>query len=216
MARAKSVSWHALLGRACFLSLLLAAGPLRAEPTLALGLPICAESTVRLEASAGALFDGEIRLALKSGLAATLSFEWRLWRERSAWWDDRLAQGGVRYRIFYDILEQRYEAFDESGRSVAGGGELAAIEAELCLARDMVIRAPLPLLAEHSYYVDVMARLQPLDPSEIQGLEDWLRGNGRAALRGISRGARRIFGDDAGLSSRSAIARSAVFPGDRP
>jgi hypothetical protein len=217
MAIGNSQLGRALLAGACFVLLsILGARIAAAAPTLTLDAPACTERSAHLTLSVSELFDDETRLALESGLPTTLSFEWRLWRKRNGWWDDRIATGGVRYRIFYDLLEERYEAFEESGRRITGSRELSVLEETLCARHDLEIRSPIPLLDRHRYYIDVMARLQPLDSAEMQGLEDWLRGSGKAALRGISRGARKIFGSGAGLRSRSVVARSAVFNGAVP
>ena len=160
------------------------------------------------------LFDAEIQAALESGLPATLAFRWQLFHDRPGRRNEREAMGLALLRIYYDVLEDRYTIFGSDGRSIASCK--AAAELEAALRETGELRLPLGrrLQADRIYYLELEARLEPLDPDEIRDLEGWLRGGGdEDPLSGVSRYAEGALKRLAGLGSRQAKARSEGFHG---
>ena len=155
----------------------------KADPStdlrLVLGMPRLEEAEVVLDLRVTGLFTEDMREVLESGLPATLSFEWELWRHRASWWDRRVLSGGLYYRIFYDVLEETYDLIDSKGRSIASCATIEEVEAVLCLDQVLELSGAIDLLATHRYYTGVEARLEALDEEELRKLEFWLQGDER-------------------------------------
>jgi hypothetical protein len=188
------------------------------EAALALQAPELVEGALLVRFTLSGIFDEDVRASLDTGLPATLAFRWQLWQEREGWWDRGLEAGGAWYRIFYDVLERRYQLFDASGRRVAGCATLDEVDAELC--REQGLRVPLPrgIRPDRRYFLELEARLEPLDVNEIRDLEGWLGGSMReSGSRGLMTGASRyavgMLKKMAGMGSRRAQARSEAFAG---
>jgi len=195
-------------------ALLAAAGPVFAAPSLVLDEPVWRGDSLVVDVTLAGFFDEEVAAALSAGLPATLAVEWRLWRQR-ALWPDRLVDAEVlRFRVFFDVLEERYDVFDDAGRQVAHCAEVGEVAAILCGRRRLEIR-PRPRLAPGGRHVlQVSAELEPLDPREIRGLEGWLRGadreGERGILPGISRASTEMLTRMTGLGRRRVEASVAV------
>ncbi len=189
------------------------------SPVLVLEAPALEEGHLLVGYRLTGLFDDEIESSLESGLPATLVFRWRLWRQRNGWPDRRLATGGTLHRVYYDVLEDRYEVFNDAGRSVASCADVSEVESLLCGKGELVVDTPAPLRAGRIYFIELEVLLEPVDSDEIRGLEDWLSGTregekGRRVFSGVSRYAEGFLRRMAGLGSRSAWARSETFHGD--
>ena len=189
-----------------------------AEAEVHLGQPYRDGDAVWADYAVSGLFDEEIRAALESGLPATLIFEWHLWRQRSGWWDSHVTGDQVLYRIFFDILEERYDVFDGAGRGVFTSEDLSKVEAALCAGQRIELTAASRLERRHEYYVEMKARLVPLDPEEMRDLEGWFRGTlgdegGGNVLSSISEQVAGLLKNMVGLGSRTAWARSELFRG---
>jgi hypothetical protein len=162
------------------------------------------------------IFDAEVREALAAGLPATLAFRWQLWEERAVWPDRGLETGGTWVRINFDVLEKRYDLFDETGRRVAGCASLAEVDASLCREQGLRIDLPGNLSRDRRYHIRLEARLEPLNVNQIRDLEAWLEGEGDESVElGISDYAVGVLKDMTGMGSRGAQARSASFSGRR-
>ncbi len=147
------------------------------EPRLRLGEPHTEGERVYLDCTLSGLIAGEVLDALQSGLPTTLVFEWQLWWDRDGLWDKREATGLTYYRIYYDVLQNRYDIFDRRGRLHATAEDPAGTEN--CFGAESAMELPSipPLSSENFYYLDMTVRIEPLDEEEIRNLEDWLRGD---------------------------------------
>ena len=186
------------------------------EPTLTIGDPYDRNGALCFDLEVSGLFGGEAAEALHSGLPATVIVQWGIWRHRNRWWDDEIVSGSTFYRVFYDVLEERYDLFDRSGRALASSADLDEIEQALCRQRGLTTVRTDRLDKDAQYVIEVLARLEPLDEQEIEGLEAWARGSRdgsreKSFLSGISRGAKGWLKNFVGPEARSAWARSAVF-----
>ena len=182
------------------------------DPTLELGEPYLRNSRLCFDLELSGLFGGETAEALHSGLPATVIVQWGIWRKRKAWWDDEVVSGSTFYRVFYDVLEQRYDLFDRSGRPLASSENLEEIEHALCRRRGLATVRADRLDPEARYVIEVLTRLNPLDEQEISNLESWARGGGdETFLSSVSHRAIGWLKNLVGPGIRSAWAKSAVF-----
>lgn len=187
------------------------------KPELRLSEPYPCEDRLCLDVSLLQMFDQEILAALESGLPATLLFRWRIWKQRSSWWDSEVSAGGEELRIFYDVLDDRYDMFDGAGRNIATGQSIESLEEVLGEGQRLEMARLTLLRTDHRYYVEVKARLEPLDEEEIRDLENWLGGSRRQdseeLLSDLARHAVGLLKDMAGLGGRTIRAKSAAFSG---
>jgi hypothetical protein len=187
-----------------------------AEPELSVGRPYVQEGTVCLDFSFSGIFAGEVLDALHSGLAATLVVEWRMWRQREGWWDSSVDDGATFFRVYFDILQQRYDVFNRHGRRIASEQDLAGVERAICQPGGLTLCPAVRLLAGRRYYVEVLVRIKPLDEDEIRDLENWLSGRpgGRdGILKIVSRRTQDLLKSVVGPNERSAWERTEVFWG---
>jgi hypothetical protein len=187
-----------------------------AEPELSVGRPYVQEDAVCLDFSFSGIFAGEVLDALHSGLAATVMVEWRIWRQREGWWDSSVDDGATFFRVYFDILQQRYDVFNRHGRPIASAQDLAGVERAICQPNGLALCPAVRLLAGQRYYVEVLVRIQPLDEDEIRDLESWLHGRtgGRKGiLKILSRQTQDLLKGVVGPNERSAWARTEIFWG---
>ena len=185
---------------------------------LRVGAPRHHEGRVYLDCELTGMISGEVLDALQSGLPATVIFEWQLWWDRDGWWDKRVDTGATFYRIYYDVLQTRYDVFDHRGRLLLSAETPAAVEACFRQQPGLELREFPPVLADRLYYIDLVARIEPLDEEEIRDLEDWLRGDedGRNSLDLVSTLSNQVFGWLKGVvvpGGTSVRARTAAFQG---
>lgn len=184
------------------------------DPTLTIGEPVVRDGMLEFELEVAGLFGGDAVEALHSGLPATVVVQWGLWRQRSGWWDDQIVSGSTFFRVYYDVLEQRYDLFDRSGRPLAGSEQLVEIENALCRRRGLSTVLVENLDPEASYLLEVLARLEPLDDEQIDQLEAWARGEREKDKPFLSAVSRRAVGwlkKRVGPEARTAWARSEPF-----
>ncbi len=188
-----------------------------ADPTLELGAPYLRNGILYFDLELSGLFGGEAVEALHSGLPATVTIQWGIWRKRKAWWDDEVVSGSTFYRVFFDVLEQRYDVFDRSGRPLASSEDLGEIEHALCSRRGLkTVRAD-KLEPKAKYMIEVLSRLEPLDDQDISNLESWARGEGgdKTFLSSVSKRTVGWLKKMVGPGIRSAWAKSESFKVDR-
>ena len=184
------------------------------DPALRIGPPAVRDGMLEFELEVSGLFAGDAAEALHSGLPATVVIRWSLWRLRSGWWDDEVVSGSTFYRVYYDVLEQRYDLFDRTGRPLAGSDDLDEIENALCRRRGLTTVRAENLDPDAEYALEVLARLEPLDDEQIDQLEAWARGeheSDKPFLSAVSRRAAGWLKNLVGPEARSAWARSEPF-----
>ena len=189
---------------------------LDAEPELSVGRPYTRDGTVCLDFSFSGIFAGDVLDALHSGLAATLVIEWRMWRQREGWWDSSVDDGATFFRVYFDILQQRYDVFNRHGRPIASERDLSGVEGAICRPGDLELCPAVRLLAGRRYYVEVLVRIKPLDEDEIRDLESWLNGRPRGRdgiLKILSRQTQDLLKGVVGPNERSAWAKTEIFWG---
>ncbi len=184
------------------------------DPTLQIGAAYIRDGMLCFDLEVSGLFVGSAVEALHAGLPATVIVQWGILRHRSGWWDDKVLSGSTFFRVFYDVLEQRYDLFDRNGRPLVDSDRLSTIETALCRRHGLsTVRAD-RLDDDAKYMIEVQARLEPLDEQEIDDLEAWARGRDGRDKPFLSSLSRRAIGwlkDMVGPEARSAWNRSDTF-----
>jgi hypothetical protein len=165
-----------------------------------------------------AMIRGEVLDALHTGLPATIVFEWRIWQRRDGWWDRRVEDGATYFRVFYDVLQNRYDVFDRRGRPVASSNDPDEIEDIIAGRPGLKLVSANVLRADQRYYVEVLARIELLDEEEVRRLKDWLSGSGRDEngldlVGKMSERMAKILGGIVGPSEKTIISKTDDFYG---
>lgn len=194
--------------------------PVRADDAaeIVVGAPQRSGDEIKIELTIPEIFEAEIGVALESGLPATFLLGWKVWQERSGWWDRQVGGGERRYRIFFDVLEEHYDLFDHTGRRTATCESLDEVEDLLCGEQTLDLPTPSRLTPRQRYYIEVEIILESLDVEEIRDLEGWLGGDPDAAdtdgaLSSLSDDAMEFLKSFVGLGGRSVKGRSPLFRG---
>ena len=137
------------------------------EPLLELGRPSVRGRNVWLDVTISSLLRGEVLDALHSGLPVTIVFEWQIWQRRGGWWDRHISSGATFHRVFYDVLQNRYDVFDHRGRPVAFSNNSEEIERAISNQPGLKLVTASVLRADRTYYIEVLARIELLDDDEV-------------------------------------------------
>lgn len=170
----------------------------------------------QLQVEIRSLFDAEVREALEEGFPARLQLHVTLWRD--GFLDDRMGdfdwRATARSEGTDDIYRLDVVPGDES-RGLTGFESL-----QDALSRELVV--PLRPDEPGRYYYQLRLSVESLNPSDLDELERWLRGEAESEPeeddRGaLSRGIQRLFVRALGLPSRSLQRRTRPFDwrGDR-
>jgi hypothetical protein len=194
----------------------LAAGQI--DPRLELGVPSVRGDHVWLHATVAHLLQGEVLDALHAGLPATVVFEWRIRQRQPGWRDRQVIDGATVYRIFYDVLQNRYNVFDYRGRPIAFLNNLPEIERSISDLPGLKLIAASELSASRTYYVEVRASVELLNEEEVGRLNEWLTGSDREKKRFdvvgyLSGRLSRALGDMIGPANGTVVSRTADFAG---
>jgi hypothetical protein len=191
------------------------------EPLLELGQPSVRGNNVWLDVAISYLLRGEVLDALHSGLPATIVFEWQIWQRRAGWWDRHISSGATFHRIFYDVLQDRYDVFDHRGRPVAFSNKLQEIELAISNRPGLKLVEASVLKADRRYYIEVMARIELLDDAEVGRLKEWLTGSDREdrgfnIVESLSSRLSRALGGMIGPEKKTVVSRTEDFVGFSP
>jgi len=167
--------------------------------------------------SGGLLSDGPMKDLLVNGFPARLHYTMERWAA-GGWFDDIKATGEWDVVVKYDALGKRYHVFRAVANRATEVGNYATLdEAQEML--DAPFRAPisLPRRGQRSYY-NLALDIETLSLTELDEVEQWLRGEMRPAVRGkknpgtaVSRGIRTLMVRLLGGEKRRYEARSGTF-----
>ncbi|MEP6905657.1 MAG: hypothetical protein ABI875_06205 [Gemmatimonadales bacterium] len=167
--------------------------------------------------SGGLLSDGPMRDLLVNGFPARLHYTMERWAT-GGWFDDIKATGEWDVVVKYDALGKRYHVFRAVANRATEVGNYATLdEAQEML--DAPFRAPIsvPRRGQRGYY-NLVLDIETLSLTELDEVEQWLRGEMRPAVRGkknpgtaVSRGVRTLMVRLLGGEKRRYEARSGTF-----
>ncbi len=212
---------------ACALFLALASGPPSPWGPAPLPAQDAQVTTLAVEPGTGALRmevgnlleEGGLTRALHSGLPLRILVEVELWSD--GFFDSQKGEGAWRASVVYDPLARRYRV------GVEGGGEvvvdsLPAVTRTLQRAFQLSLRPR----EEGRYYYLGEIRVETLSLSDLEELQQWLRGDLAPAVSGerrvedaVGSGVRRMLVRMLGLPARRVQVRSPTFevgPGPLP
>ena len=164
------------------------------------------------------LSDARLRDLLRNGFPARLHWRVEAWSTRG-WFDDR--KGAVEWDVIvrYEPLERRYEIvrIDAEGNPTPLGRTETFANVEAIIERPQ--QAPiLPPRRRDRVYYTVSLDVEMLSVSDLDEVEQWLRGELRPAVRGqrnpgtaVTRGVRTVVAKLLGAEKRHYEERSVRF-----
>jgi hypothetical protein len=189
------------------------------KPQLQIVLPDRAELATEPPAirSVSLLSDQAMRNLLVNGFPARLHYRVERWTT-GGWFDDIKAAAEWDVVVKYDALGKQYHVF----RAVANRAVELGRYPTLAEAEEMVntaFRAPIsPAKRGQRTYYNLVLDIETLSLTELDEVEQWLRGEVKPAVRGkknpgtaVSRGVRTLFVRLLGGEKRRYEARSGTF-----
>jgi hypothetical protein len=167
--------------------------------------------------SVSLLSDGAMANLLINGFPARLHYRMERWAT-GGWFDDIKAAVEWDVVVKYDALGKRYHVFRAvSNRAIELGSYDNLPDAEEMV--DTPFRAPIsPAKRGQRSYYNVVLDIETLSLTELDELEQWLRGELKPAVRGkknpgtaVSRGVRTLMVRLLGGEKRRYEARSGTF-----
>ena len=167
--------------------------------------------------SSALLLDPAMRNMLVNGFPARLHYRIERWAT-GGWFDDIKAAAEWDVVVKYDPLTKQYHVY----RAVGNRAVEIGVYSDITQAEEMVdspFRTPisLPRVGQRSYY-NVVLDIETLSLTELDEVEQWLRGELKPAVRGkknpgtaISRGVRTLMVRLLGGEKRRYEARSGTF-----
>jgi hypothetical protein len=167
--------------------------------------------------SAALISDGAMRNLLVNGFPARLHYRMERW-VTGGFFDDMKAVGEWDVVVKYDALNKEYHVFrGVANRAVELGKYATLAEAEETV--NAPFRAPIsPAKRGQKTYFNVVLDIETLSLTELDEVEQWLRGELKPAVRGkknpgtaVSRGVRTLMVRLLGGEKRHYEARTGTF-----
>jgi hypothetical protein len=189
------------------------------KPQLQIVLPERSELATEppLVRSVSLLSDEAMRNLLVNGFPARLHYRMERWAS-GGWFDDIKATAEWDVVVKYDALGKQYHVFRAvANRALELGSYPTLGDAEEIV--DAAFRAPIsPAKRGQRTYYNVVLEIETLSLTELDEVEQWLRGEVKPAVRGkknpgtaVSRGVRTLMVRLLGGERRRYEARSGAF-----
>ena len=189
------------------------------KPQLQIVLPDRSELATEppLVRSVSLLSDEAMRNLLVNGFPARLHYRMERWAS-GGWFDDIKATAEWDVVVKYDALGKQYHVFRAvANRALELGSYPTLGDAEEMV--DAAFRAPIsPAKRGQRTYYNVVLEIETLSLTELDEVEQWLRGEVKPAVRGkknpgtaVSRGVRTLMVRLLGGERRRYEARSGAF-----
>jgi len=149
----------------------------------------------------GGLFDEESLASLRSGMPATLNFEWVVRWDRNGRKDPEVSGGSVHNRVVFDVLEEEFFLFNHQGRPIGACDALTGVEKTLCNQESLQLGKIEGLKPDHRYYIEMEVSLSILSNKEVRGFENWLMGVEEDAQADKEIGISGVDDESSGLNS---------------
>jgi len=167
--------------------------------------------------SVSLLSDGAMTNLLINGFPARLHYRMERWAT-GGWFDDIKAAVEWDVVVKYDALGKRYHVFRAVANRATELGNFATLDSAQEML-DAPFRAPIsPAKRGQRSYYNVVLDIETLSLTELDELEQWLRGELKPAVRGkknpgtaVSRGVRTLMVRLLGGEKRRYEARSGTF-----
>lgn len=186
------------------------------KPAIHLKDPYILYGQVAVDFELAGFLDESAFELLESGLPSTLTISVDLWRDRSNWWDSHVQTVSFSFKIFYNVLDEKYEVFDEDEGYVSAHRSREDLFDLVARETGLEIYSVRRMNEKHRYFVEVGVRLEPLSVEELREFEKWVRGSfrredERRGISGVSKYAVGLLKNAIGLGDRSAFQRSDPF-----
>jgi hypothetical protein len=167
--------------------------------------------------SVSLLSDEAMRNLLVNGFPARLHYRMERWAS-GGWFDDIKATAEWDVVVKYDALGKQYHVFRAvANRAVELGSYPTLVDAEEMV--NTAFRAPIsPAKRGQRTYYNIVLEIETLSLTELDEVEQWLRGEVKPAVRGkknpgtaVSRGVRTLMVRLLGGERRRYEARSGAF-----
>ena len=165
--------------------------------------------------SIGLFSDPDIRDLVRSGFPLSLKFRLELWRSGGLF-NDLEGREEWELTILYDPSAQRYRVVRRQGGRLEDLGSFATLAtAQSVLERPLRVTL-LPRREGSRYYYNFALEMEALSVSDMDKLEQWLRGvRGGTAATAVSSGVRTLMLRMLGGERKSFERRSPTFIADR-
>ena len=165
----------------------------------------------------GVLDDARLRDLLRSGFPTRLHFRVELW-DTGGWLHDLEGSAEWDVVVRYDPLDGSYQAVRVVGDRVTLLGQYRDLaRAQAAIERTYVPAIRIPRL-NRRYYYSARVQVAPMQVSDLDEVERWLRGEFRPAVRGernpgtaLGRGVSQLLVRLVGGERRELEARSGTF-----
>jgi hypothetical protein len=163
----------------------------------------------------GLFSDPDMRELVRSGFPLSLKFRLELWRSGGLF-NDLEGRNEWELTILYDPSAQRYRVVRRVGGRVEDMGSFATLAtAQTVLERPSRVTL-LPRREGSRYYYDFALEMEALSVSDMDKLEQWLRGvRGGTAATAVSSGVRTLMLRMLGGERKSFEKRSPTFTATR-
>jgi len=167
--------------------------------------------------STALLSDGPMRDLLVNGFPARLHYTMERWAA-GGWFDDMKATAQWDVVVKYDALGKRYHVFRAVANRATELGNYDTLD-EAQEVVDAAFRAPIsPAKRSQRSYYNLVLGIETLSLTELDEVEQWLRGEMKPAVRGkknpgtaVSRGVRTLVVRLLGGEKRRYEVRSGIF-----
>ena len=161
--------------------------------------------------------DGAMLDLLRNGFPARLHYRVERWTT-GGWFDDIAAEAEWDVVVRYDALSQLFQVYRVVKRSTVSLGTFANInDAEAAFDTPFPVPIRPPKRGQRSYYV-LVVEIETLSLTELDEVEQWLRGELKPAVRGkknagtaVGRGVRTVMVRILGGEKRRYETRSGTF-----
>ena len=189
------------------------------KPQLSIALP--EQSSLSIEPpsvrSRFLVTDGSMLNLLRNGFPARLHYRMERW-STGGWFDDIAAESEWDVVVRYDALSERFQVYRVVRRTTVLLGSFPTIvEAEAALDAPFPAPISLPRKGRKSYYT-LTLDIETLSLTELDEVEQWLRGELKPAVRGkknpgtaVGRGVRTVMVRLIGGEKRRYETKSGTF-----